>query len=238
MTSREPRASIPFSSNAGYPLFSMSTIRVGVIGCGYWGPNLLRNFAENDGAELRWICDVDNARLAAMARRYPAARTTTDYLDLISDKELGAITVVTPVATHFAIASAALRAGKHVLVEKPLTATAAEAEELIALAEQAGLSLMVDHTFVYTGAVRKMKEIVAGGELGDLLYFDSVRINLGLFQRDINVRLLPVLGLVPFGYQDISTVADRYAYPAMIGPALAVALLAEKLPARIAIAAG
>src|SRR2546423_8011753 len=187
MTSREPPASIPFSSNAGYPLFPMSTIRVGVIGCGYWGPNLLRNFAENDGAELRWICDVDNARLAAMARRYPAARTTTDYLDLISDKELDAITVVTPVATHFAIASAALRAGKHVLVEKPLTATAAEAEALIALAEQADLSLMVDHTFIYTGAVRKMKEIVAGGELGDLLYFDSVRINLGLFQRDINV---------------------------------------------------
>ncbi|HXI25088.1 MAG TPA: Gfo/Idh/MocA family oxidoreductase [Pyrinomonadaceae bacterium] len=165
----------------------MSTIRVGVIGCGYWGPNLLRNFAENDGAELRWICDVDQARLAAMARRYPAARTTTDYLDLISDQELDAITVVTPVATHFAIASAALRAGKHVLVEKPLTATAAEAEELIALAEQADLSLMVDHTFVYTGAVRKMKEILASGELGDLLYFDSVRINLGLFQRDINV---------------------------------------------------
>src|ERR1044072_2078005 len=158
MTSPKRSASIPFSSNARYPLCPMTTIRVGVIGCGYWGPNLLRNFAENDSAELRWICDVDNARLAAMARRYPAARTTTDYLDLISDPELDAITVVTPPATHFAIASEALRAGKHVLVEKPLTATAAEAEDLIALAEQAGLSLMVDPTFVYTGAVRTTKE--------------------------------------------------------------------------------
>jgi predicted dehydrogenase len=165
----------------------MSASTIGVIGCGYWGPNLLRNFAENEAAELRWICDVDQARLAAMARRYPAARTTNDFNDLISDADLDAIAVVTPVATHFPIASAALRAGKHVLVEKPLTASVAEAEELVDFAERCGLTLMVDHTFVYTGAVRKMKEIVAGGELGDLLYFDSIRINLGLFQRDINV---------------------------------------------------
>src|SRR5205809_272382 len=137
----------------------MKAITVGVIGCGYWGPNLLRNFADNEAAELRWICDADARRVAAMSRRYPAART----------------------ATHFAIAGAALRAGKHVLVEKPLAATAAEAEALNSLAETCGRVLMVDHTFVYTGAVRKMKEIVAGGELGELLYFDSIRINLGLF---------------------------------------------------------
>ncbi|HEX5705393.1 MAG TPA: Gfo/Idh/MocA family oxidoreductase [Pyrinomonadaceae bacterium] len=165
----------------------MTATTIGVIGCGYWGPNLLRNFAENEAAHLRWICDPDEARLNAMGRRYPAARTTTDYQKLLADRELDAVAVVTPVGTHYPITKAALLAGKHVLVEKPLTSTAREAEELIALAEQNRLTLMVDHTFVYTGAVRKMKEILKSGELGDLLYFDSVRINLGLFQRDINV---------------------------------------------------
>ena len=165
----------------------MSATKVGVIGCGYWGPNLLRNFAENEAAELRWICDADPARLAAMGRRYPAAQTTTDYQKLLADPKLDAIAVVTPVATHFQIAREALLAGKHLLVEKPLTATGREAEELNDLADRNQRTLMVDHTFVYTGAVRKMKEIVASGELGELLYFDSVRINLGLFQKDINV---------------------------------------------------
>lgn len=165
----------------------MTATTIGVIGCGYWGPNLLRNFAENEAAQLRWICDVDEKRLGAMGRRYPAARTTVDYQTLINDAELDAVAVVTPVATHYQIAKEALAAGKHVLMEKPLTATAREAEELIELAEKNKRVLMVDHTFVYTGAVRKMKEILTSGELGDLLYFDSVRINLGLFQRDINV---------------------------------------------------
>lgn len=165
----------------------MGAISIGIIGCGYWGPNLLRNFAENEFAQLRWICDLDETRLSALGRRYPAAQTTVDYRELIADSQLDAVAVVTPVATHFQIAKEALRAGKHVLVEKPLTSTAREAEELIELAERGGRTLMVDHTFVYTGAVRKVKEIVARGELGELLYFDSVRINLGLFQRDINV---------------------------------------------------
>ncbi len=158
-----------------------------MIGCGYWGPNLLRNFAENEAAQLRWICDLDEARLASMSRRYPMAQTANDHRRLIEDPELDAVAVVTPVATHYPIAKECLLAGKHVLIEKPLTATVSEAEELIALAEKNQLTLMVDHTFVYTGAVRKMKEIVDSGELGDLLYFDSVRINLGLFQRDTNV---------------------------------------------------
>src|SRR5216684_424997 len=165
----------------------MGAITIGVIGCGYWGPNLLRNFAENVAAELRWICDADDARVAAMGRRYPAAQTTTDYQKLLADPKLDAIAVVTPVAMHFPIAKQALLAGKHLLVEKPLTATVGEAEELNELAERNRRTLMVDHTFVYTGAVRKMKEIVRSGELGQLLYFDSVRINLGLFQSDINV---------------------------------------------------
>jgi len=165
----------------------MNATSIGVIGCVYCGPNLLRNFAVKDGAQLGWICDTDEARLAAMARRYPAAQTTADHQKLLADSHLDAVAVVTPVATHFKIAKEALIAGKHVLVEKPLTATARQAEDLIELAERNRLTLMVDHTFVYTGAVRKMKEIVGSGELGDLLYFDSVRINLGLFQRDINV---------------------------------------------------
>jgi predicted dehydrogenase len=162
-------------------------ITVGVIGCGYWGPNLLRNFAENEAAQLRWLCDLDPRRLGAMGRRYPSAEPTADYRRLIEDPRLDAVVVATPVATHHRFAREALLAGKHVLVEKPFTTSAREAEELVALAESSGLTLMVDHTFVYTGAVRRIKEIVEGGELGELLYFDSTRINLGLFQDDINV---------------------------------------------------
>jgi predicted dehydrogenase len=165
----------------------MTSTNIGVIGCGYWGPNLLRNFAENEGAQLRWICDLDEQRLASMSRRYPMAQTTTDFRVVVNDASVDAVAVVTPVATHYEIAKEFLRAGKHVLLEKPLAATVREAEELNELAEQNQRTLMVDHTFVYTGAVRKMKQIVSSGELGDLLYFDSVRINLGLFQRDINV---------------------------------------------------
>src|SRR5919198_2065642 len=128
----------------------MGATTIGVIGCGYWGPNLLRNFAENEAAEVRWICDADEARLAAMARRYPSAQTTSNYQELLADRELDAVAVVTPVGTHFQITKEALRSGKHVLVEKPLTRTAAEAQELIDLAERNRCTLMVDHTFVYT----------------------------------------------------------------------------------------
>jgi predicted dehydrogenase len=160
---------------------------IGVIGCGYWGPNLLRNFAENESAELRWLCDLDQNRLHTLGRRYPAVKTTTDYKQLLADPQVSAVAIATPVWTHFSFAREALEAGKHVLVEKPLTANVAEAEELIEIAERHQLVLMVDHTFIYTGAVRKIKEIVQGGELGDLLYFDATRINLGLFQDDINV---------------------------------------------------
>ena len=162
-------------------------VKVGVIGCGYWGPNLLRNLAENETAELRWICDLDSRRMAAMGRRYPAAQLTSDSTLLLADPALDAVVIATPVGTHFSFAKAALLAGKHVLVEKPLTASVAEAEQLVELAERQGLTLMVDHTFVYTGAVRKIREMVTSGELGDLLYFDATRINLGLFQDDINV---------------------------------------------------
>lgn len=165
----------------------MNPTNIGIIGTGYWGPNLLRNFSENEAARVSWICDLDAKRLAGMGRRYPSAQTTENYLDLINDPALDAVVIATPVDTHYRFALDALNAGKHVLVEKPLTSSAAEAEELIAAAERNGVNLMVDHTFVYTGAVRKMKELLESGDLGDLLYFDSVRINLGLFQRDINV---------------------------------------------------
>ena len=163
-------------------------ITVGVIGCGYWGPNLVRNFVEGEASRLLWICDTDESRLREIGRRYPSARTTPDYRRLLADPELDAVVIATPVATHYPFAKEALAAGKHVLVEKPFTTNAREAEELIALAAQSGRTLMLDHTFIYTGAVRKIKEILDDADdFGDLLYFDSVRINLGLFQRDINV---------------------------------------------------
>src|SRR4051812_22931435 len=125
----------------------MQGTSIGVIGCGYWGPNLLRNFAENETAHLSWICDLDQARLNSMSRRYPSAQTTVDYRQLVDDPGLEAVAIVTPVATHYQIAKEFLRAGKHVLLEKPMTSTAREAEELIALAEHHRLTLMVDHTF-------------------------------------------------------------------------------------------
>lgn len=165
----------------------MTRTTIGVIGCGYWGPNLIRNFAENEGARVTWLCDLDSERLVAMGRRYPLASTTEDYRALLKDPGLDAVVIATPVASHFLFAREALEAGKHVLVEKPFTASVREAEVLTGMARDKGLTLMVDHTFVYTGAVRKIKEIIEQGELGDLLYFDSTRINLGLFQNDINV---------------------------------------------------
>lgn len=178
---------------------------IGIIGCGYWGPNLLRNFAENERAELRWMCDVDEQRLAMLGRRFPATTGTPDYKRLLSDKGLDAVVIATPVATHFKFAKEALEAGKNVLIEKPLTSSVREAEELLELADRKNLTLMVDHTFVYTGAVKKMKEIVKSGDLGDLLYFDSVRINLGLFQRDINV----VWDLAPHDLSIMDFIIDR-----------------------------
>jgi len=183
------------------------SITVGVIGCGYWGPNLIRNFVESEAAELRWICDADAERLEKISRRYPSARTTPDYHEMLSDSRLDAVVIATPVSTHYRFARRALEAGKHVLVEKPFTTSVREAEELIALAQRAGLTLMVDHTFIYTGAVRRIKELVTNGEVGDLLYFDSVRINLGLFQHDINV----VWDLAPHDLSIMDHVVGRQA---------------------------
>ena len=165
----------------------MMTVRVGVIGYGYWGPNLLRNMAETRGAQVVACSDLDPDRLAVARNRYPTLRTTTDYQDLLGDDGIDAVLVATPVSTHFHLTKEALGAGKHVLVEKPLAPCVAQCQELADLAAARNLMLLVDHTFLYTGAVRKIKELIDAGELGDIYYYDAVRINLGLFQHDTNV---------------------------------------------------
>ena len=165
----------------------MSNLRVAVVGCGYWGQNLLRNFCELEEAEVVVACDFDQKALARAKRRYPTIETTQDYQEVLADPRVEAVVLATPVSTHYPFASMALQAGKHVLVEKPLAQSSQEVQDLIDLAERMGKVLMVDHTFLYTGAVRRMKALVDAGEIGDLLYFDSVRISLGLVQSDINV---------------------------------------------------
>jgi len=162
-------------------------IRVGVIGYGYWGPNLVRNFAEAQGSQIAAVSDLRPERLALARRRYPVIKATTDYRDLLADAGIDAVAIATPVSTHFELAMQALQAGKHVLVEKPLAATSEQAIRLIEEAGRHNRVLMVDHTFVYTGAVRKIGELMASDELGDIYYYDSVRVNLGLFQHDVNV---------------------------------------------------
>jgi predicted dehydrogenase len=162
-------------------------MHIAVLGYGYWGPNLVRNFASVEGASVAVVCDLRPQRLGEVRLRYPAVDTTTEYGRVLENPGVDAVAIATPVRTHYAFARQALEHGKHVLVEKPLAASVAEAEALVALAAQRDLRLMVNHTFIYTGAVRKMREIVESGALGDLYYLDSVRVNLGLFQRDVNV---------------------------------------------------
>jgi predicted dehydrogenase len=162
-------------------------INVGVIGYGYWGPNMVRNFYANQDAKVLKVSDLSKDRLALVESGYPTIKTTTDFKELAKDPQVDAVVIATPVSHHFPAAKEALENGKHVLLEKPMTATVEESEKLIELAEKKNVKLMVDHTFLYTGAVRKMKELVQSGELGDLYYFDSVRVNLGLFQHDVDV---------------------------------------------------
>jgi predicted dehydrogenase len=162
-------------------------LNVAVIGYGYWGPNLVRNFSESDQTQVRAVADQDAHRLALLRKRHPAVDITTDYRRLLERDDIDAVAIATPVAAHFPLALEALRADKHVFVEKPLTETSDQAMQLIAEASKRGLLLHVDHTFIYTGAVRKMRELVKGGELGDVFYYDSVRVNLGLFQQDVDV---------------------------------------------------
>ena len=162
-------------------------INIGVIGYGYWGPNLVRNFSELPRARLAAVSDLDPARLKLVSARYPAVETTTDPQKLFRDPKIDAIAIATPVSTHFELAIAALRAGKHVWLAKPMTETSFQARQLVEEAEKRKRVLIVDHTFVYTGAIRKVGEIVKSPDMGQLFYYDSIRVNLGLFQRDVNV---------------------------------------------------
>lgn len=162
-------------------------IRVGVIGYGYWGPNLVRNFAETPGAMIAGVSDARPDRLALAKKRFPGIKIETDACTLINDTDIDAIAIATPVSSHFDLAMQALRAGKHVLVEKPMTATTEQALALMAESERRKLTVLVDHTFTYTPAVQKIKEMITDGSTGDIYYYDSVRVNLGLFQHDVNV---------------------------------------------------
>jgi len=164
-----------------------NVVRVGVIGYGYWGPNIVRNLSGLENCQLVAVCDKSPAALKRAARVYPGVVLTTEFTDVLRSPDIDAIAVVTPVWTHFELAKAALENGKHVFVEKPFTSTSAQAEELIELAERKNLRIMVDHTFLFSGSVRKVRELVDKGTLGPLYYFDSTRVNLGLFQHDVSV---------------------------------------------------
>lgn len=160
-------------------------MKIGVLGLGYWGPNLIRNFLAQGEIEKVYGCDIKEERLKFIKDRFPAAELLTDFDEMLS--KVDAVAIATPVDTHHKFAKKALEAGKHIWVEKPFTATSAEARELIDIADSNNLRIFVDHTFLYTGAVQKIKDLVDSGELGEIKYFDSVRINLGLFQHDVNV---------------------------------------------------
>lgn len=199
------------------PRANTDRVRMGVIGYGYWGPNLARNVAHHAETELVAIADPDHRRLAAARSAHPLVRLTGDAAEIFDDPAIDAVAIATPAQTHFPLAAAALERGKHVLLEKPLATNVGEADALVALAEEADRVLMVDHTFLFTGAVRKLKEYVATGEVGDLYYYDSTRINLGLFQHDINViwDLAPhdiaiMLHLVDEPVRSVSAIGARH----------------------------
>jgi len=195
-------------------------LTVGVIGCGYWGPNLIRNFINLKDARVKVCSDLDEKRLSHMKQLYPSLLTTTDYREVIRDSDVEAIVIATPVSTHFPVALESLEAGKHVFCEKPLTDSVDDGVRLIDLADERGLVLMVGHTFVYTAAVNKIKDLINSGELGDIYYLSTARVNLGLFQEDINVvwDLAPhdvsimnyILGSRP---ESVSAVGHSYIQP-------------------------
>ena len=162
-------------------------IKVGVIGYGYWGPNLVRNFAEGDNTQVAAVSDLDPKKLEIVKKRYPTVRGTTRFQELLEDPTIDAIAIATPVQTHFELGMAVLKAGKHLWLEKPMAESSLQARKLVDEAEKRKRVLLVDHTFIYTGAVRKMKDIIHGGDLGRIYYYDSLRVNLGLFQRDVSV---------------------------------------------------
>lgn len=162
-------------------------LNIGVIGYGYWGPNIVRNFNSIDTAKVTALCDMRADMVSKATKLYPAIKGTSNVDDIFSSKDIDAVAIITPVFTHFDLAKKALENGKHVFVEKPFTSTVAQAIELVELADKKNLKIMVDHTFLFTGAVRRIKEFIEDGSLGKLYYYDSMRVNLGLFQHDVNV---------------------------------------------------
>jgi len=162
-------------------------INIAVVGCGYWGPNLIRNFNSLTESNVNLICDIDENRLNHMKQLYPNAETTTDFDKIIDNKDIDAVAIATPVYLHYDLAKKSLQAGKHTFIEKPMASSVAQCKELIGIAEKKQLTLMVGHTFIYTAAVQKIKEIADSGEIGQVQYISSRRLNLGLFQKDINV---------------------------------------------------
>ena len=165
----------------------MGQTGIAVVGAGYWGPNLVRNFTADEGCTVRWVCDLDNERAARLAGRFGVERATSNLADVLGDPEVSGVAVATPVGTHATIAAACFDAGKDVLVEKPLAGSLASGRALVEHAQSVGAILMIDHTFCYTSSVRRIREIVATGQLGSIQYYDSVRINLGLVQADVDV---------------------------------------------------
>lgn len=180
-------------------------ITIGVIGYGYWGPNVARNFNSCPGAQLATICDLSEKRLKLAKANFPFVNVSSNPKDVLNSDAIQAVAIVTPVFTHFELAKAALENGKHIFVEKPFTSSTRQAEELINLAFQKNLKIMVDHTFLFTGAVRKMREIINSQELGSLFFYDSTRVNLGLFQHDINV----VWDLAPHDFSIMNYLIDK-----------------------------
>jgi predicted dehydrogenase len=180
-------------------------LKIGVIGYGYWGPNVVRNLCSHENVKVTSVCDRDNSRLKLVKKTYPAIEIANDCYDIVSSNEIDAIAIITPVSTHFELARIALQNGKHVFVEKPFTSTVAQAEELIELAENKNLKIMVDHTFLFTGAVRKIRQVIDEGLLGNIYYYDSTRVNLGLFQHDVNV----VWDLAPHDFSVMDYLIDE-----------------------------
>ena len=203
----------------------MSPIGLAVIGAGYWGPNLVRAACATPELRLEWLCDLDLARAQGALDRYTSVRATASYEQVLADPAVAAVAVATPAATHFDLVRAALEAGKHVLVEKPLTATVAEGEKLAWLARRSGLVMMCDHTYCYTPAVRRIRDLIASGEIGDIQFVDSVRVNLGLVQPDVDVLWdlaphdLSILDFVLPGHLTPVAVAAHTADPVGAGRA-------------------
>lgn len=215
-------------------------VNIAVIGCGYWGPNLIRNLSEIKNVRIKACCDIRKERLDYIKQRYPFLETATDYNILLKDPDIDAICIATPILTHFQIAKEVLLNNKHVLIEKPMTASSIQAEKLIDLAKRQKRILMVGHTFEYSGAVNKIKEIIAKGEIGKVLYFDSTRLNSGQFPNDTNVIwdlaahdisiLLYIFSLMPL---NISAIGRSFIKPGIKDTAYLILNFPHKIIAHI-----